>query len=154
MVLREIISAAGGYGLELMVRKRFAKRAARGPAGAIKLVIRIIHAVGLERGFQASLVERAVVRHQGKAFDPRGNLFPYVGKEGGGGRILCPQSVDACVPIEIIVRFGVDEAVDAFGNLALAHDDHPDAAYAARFPVGGFKIDSGKVFHLALFDMV
>ena len=57
---------------------------ARFDEGAIEFIIRIIHAVATEDGFEATLVEGFVVRHERKSFYQRLNLSPDIGKDRGG----------------------------------------------------------------------
>lgn len=63
MVLRKVVSAAEGYCLQLMVGQVPAKCKTGSAEGAMERVTGVLHAVGLEGGFQASFVERAVVGH-------------------------------------------------------------------------------------------
>ena len=62
MVL-EGIAAGGRHGMQLVIRQLLSEMAARGPAGAKELVIRIIHLIGLEHGLEATLIEGTIVGH-------------------------------------------------------------------------------------------
>ena len=55
MVLRQVVSAAEGYCLQLMVGQVSAECKTGSAEGAMERVTGVFHAVGLEGGFQASL---------------------------------------------------------------------------------------------------
>ena len=80
----KIVAASSRHSMQLVIRQLLSKMEARGTASAKKLIIRIIHLIGLERGFEAPLVERAVVGHQRQSGDAGCNLFPHIGKERRG----------------------------------------------------------------------
>ena len=63
MVVLKVIAAGSGDCVQLVVRQQASEMAARGAAGAIKFVIRIVHLIDPEHSFQATLVKGAVVRH-------------------------------------------------------------------------------------------
>ena len=54
------------------------KSLAGGHTGAVKLVIRIVHLVTTEDGFQATLIEGFVVGHEGKALYQGLYLFTHL----------------------------------------------------------------------------
>ena len=62
MVL-EGVTTGGRHGMQLVVGQLLSEMAARGPAGAKELVIRIIHLIGLEHGLEATLIEGTIVGH-------------------------------------------------------------------------------------------
>ena len=64
VVAQQVESASCCYGREFVVGQRFAEDAACGTARAMKFVVRIVHAIALEHGFQSTFVEWAVVGHQ------------------------------------------------------------------------------------------
>ena len=63
MVLRQVVSAAEGYCLQLMVGQVPAECKTGSAEGTMERVTGVLHAVGLEGGFQASFVKRTVVSH-------------------------------------------------------------------------------------------
>ncbi len=63
MVLCQVVSAAEGYCLQLMVGQVPAECKTGSAEGAMERVTGVLHAVGLEGGFQASFVKRTVVGH-------------------------------------------------------------------------------------------
>ena len=73
----EVVTAIGGYGLELMVGEERTQLSSGGTAGAMEFVAGIFHLIHLEYGLQASFVEGGVVGYQGQTF--------YL------GRYFCPD---------------------------------------------------------------
>ena len=59
----EVIAAGGRHGMQLVVGQLFPEVPACGTAGAAKPVAGVLHLVGLEHGFEATLVERTIVGH-------------------------------------------------------------------------------------------
>jgi len=147
MVL-ERVTAGGRHGVQLVIRQLLSEMAARGTAGAIELVIRIIHLVGLEHGLEASLIEGTVVGHQGQSGDTWGDLLPNVGKERGGVGVGVPEAVHLLTEPRVVVGSGPDERVEGVGDEAAAHHHHAHAAHAAALSVGGLEVNSCKVFHI------
>ena len=76
MVLGEVVTAIGGYGLELMVGEESAQLSSGGTAGAVEFVVGIFHLIHLEYGLQAAFVEGGVVGNQGQTFYLGRNLCP------------------------------------------------------------------------------
>ena len=68
MVLGEVVTAIGGYGLELMVGEERAQLSSGGTVGAMEFVVGIFHLIHLEYCLQASFVEGGVVGYHIKCF--------------------------------------------------------------------------------------
>ena len=85
MVVLQVKAAAGGSDIEMVGLSGPAF--ARGDAGAMELVVGVVHLVDAEDGLQAVFVECLVVRHQGKARNERLDLFPDFGEDGGVGGV-------------------------------------------------------------------
>ena len=82
MVVAHIVTTVGGNGGKLMIRE-LGQKTLRGAAGTVKLVVRIIHLVAAEDGFQAGFIKTLVVGDQRQPFDERFYLCPHVGKDRG-----------------------------------------------------------------------
>ena len=147
----EGVTTGGRHGMQLVVGQLLSEMAARGPAGAKELVIRIIHLIGLEHGLEAALVERTVVGHQGQSGDAGRNLSPHLWEERSGVGVFMTQAVYLLAEPRIVVGCGPDERVERVGDEAAAHHHHAHAAHAAALSVGGLEIDSGEVLHLVRF---
>ena len=63
VVMLQMIAAGCCYGVQLVVGQTFSKMSARGDAGAMKLIIGIIHLIQLKNRFQAAFVKHAVMGH-------------------------------------------------------------------------------------------
>ena len=140
VVICEFVAADGGDRLELMVRKVIAKVPSGRRQGVEKNVVWIIHLVYLECGFQASFVEAGVVRHKRQALDPGRYLLPYVGEHWCIVSVLRPQSVHLPAEPLVVLRLGMDEAVEGVHNLPSTYDHHAHAAYAAGLLVGRLEV--------------
>ena len=151
VVVLQIETAGFGNGVQLMVGQFRAEVPSGGLAGAAEPIVGVIHLVGLEHGFQAAFVEGTVVRHEGKSGNQWLDLLPYSRKGGGVNRIFRPQAVNLPAEPRVVVGYGMDEAVEGVGDNAVAHDHYADTAHAAALSVGGFEVNSCKVFHLVRF---
>lgn len=101
--------------------------------GTIKVIIRIIHTISTEHGFQTPLIKGFVMRNQRKPLYFRSNLLPYFRKNRSMGSIFLCQSMNTGVPIQIVIRFGMNEAVEPVGYLTISHNNHPYTTYAGTF---------------------
>ena len=147
MVL-EGVTTSGRHGMQLVVGQLLSEMAARGPAGAKELVIRIIHLIGLEHGLEATLIEGTVVGHQGQSGDAGCYLSPHVWKEWGGVGVGVTEPMYLLTEPRVVVGSGPDERVEGVGDEAAAHHHHADAAHTAALSVGGLEIYGGKVGHI------
>lgn len=57
------------------------------------------------------------------------------------------KTVNCRSPISIVIGSRLNERVEFIYDLASAHYDHPDTAYAAAPSVGRFKVYCNKIFH-------
>ncbi len=121
--------------------------AARGPAGAKELVIRIVHLIDAEHGPEAALVKGAVVCHEGQSGDERLDLSPHDGEYGRVVGVLMRESVHLLTEPGVVVGFGMDERIERVGDDTAAHHHHAHAAHAAALPVGGLEVYGGKIGH-------
>jgi len=151
MVVIDQIEAAGRRnGVELMVGQLLPKMFARGTAGAIELIVGVIHLVAAHHGFQAAFVEGAVVCHKGQTLDEWFNLPPDIRKHRRVFGVLAGDAVDKRVPIVVVVRLRLDEGIERVHELAIANDDYTDAAHAGALVVGGLKVYGGEGVHFKL----
>jgi hypothetical protein len=111
VVLGEVVTAIGGYGLELMVGEESAQLSSGDTAGAMEFVAGIFHLIHLEYGLEAAFVEGGIVGNQGQTFYLGRNLCPDFREDIGIHRVYQGQTVNPSVPIRVILRFGFDEAV-------------------------------------------
>ncbi len=142
------VAAGGRHGMQLVVRQLPSKMPPRGATGAIKLVVRIIHLIGLEHGLEAALIEGTIVGHQRQSGDAGRNLSPHFREGGGGVGIGVTEAVHFLTEPRIVVGRGPDERVEGVGDEAAAHHHHAHAAHTAALSVGGLKIYGGKVGHI------
>ena len=147
VVVDQIETAGCRHGVKLMVWQSFPEMLSRGATSAIKLIVRVIHLVATHYGFEAAFVERAVVCHEGQALNERLDLTPNVREHGSVLGVLLGDAVDERVPIEVIVRLGLDEGIERVDKLALADNHHAHAANAATLVVGGLEVYGGEGVH-------
>ena len=145
MVLCQVIAAAGGYDVKRMTT--FGPDLARGDAGAVEVVVGIVHLIDTEDGFQAALVERLVMRHKRKPRYLRLYLLPHFGKNRRIVRVCSAKTMHLTAPVVVILRLRFDERVEAIHHLTTSNNNHANRAHRRTLIVGGFKIYSCKVFH-------
>ena len=146
-MLPEVVAAGRGHGVELVVGQGAPEVAARGAAGAEETVVGVLHAVVLEYGAHAPLVEGAVVRHERQTLHHRRDLGPHLGEMGRGVGVGTRESVYGGVPTRVVVGIGPDEAVFAADDLPVAHDDHTHAADAGAGIVRRLEVYGRKISH-------
>ena len=140
-------TAGGGHGVQLVVGQAAAEVAARGPAGAEKRIVGIVHLIDAEHGFEATFVKGTVVGHERQTFDQRLNLPPNVGEHRRIVRVLVREPVNLLAEPRVVVGFGLDERVKRVGDDTSTHHHHTHAAHAAALPVGGLEVYGCKVGH-------
>lgn len=146
VMVGHIVAAGGGYSVEAMARK-VAQASAGCGEGAVELIVGVRHAVFGEDGFQAALVEGAVVGHQRQAGDAGLYLLPHIGEEGVSVGVAAGEAVNLGCLVGIIVGNRLNERVEFIYYLAVAHHDNADAADARPPLVGRLEINRCKVFH-------
>ena len=72
----EVVTAIGGYGLELMVGEESAQLSSGGTAGAMEFIAGVFHLIRLEYCLQAAFVEGGIVGYQRQTFYFGRNLCP------------------------------------------------------------------------------
>ena len=148
MVVVDQIEATGRRnGVKLVVGQQFPEMLTRGATGAIKLIVRVIHLVAAHHGLQATFVEGAVMRHERQAFNQWFNLPPNVWKHRRIFGVLLRDAVNHRVPIQVIVRLGLDKGIERIHELAFFHNNDTNATHAGTLVVGGLKVYGGEVVH-------
>ena len=79
MMILQVISAAGGDNVEVMMSSR--PTFARCHTGTVKLIVGIIHLIDTKDGFQTTLIECFIMCHQWQSLDEWLNLLPYLEKD-------------------------------------------------------------------------
>ena len=151
MVVNQIEATSRCHSVQLVVRQLFSEVFARGAAGAVELIVGVIHLVAAHHGFEAAFVEGTVVRHERQALDKRLNLLSDVWKHGGIFGVLTRDAVNHSVPIQVVIRLRLDERIKRVHELAIANDDYADAAHAGALIVGGLEIYGGKGVHFLMY---
>lgn len=111
MVVPEVIAACSGDRLKVVmgeVRQDFPGR----PASVVEDVVRVVHLVYAEDFLETSFVERAVVGDQRELAYERRSLLPYMSEARSILRVLGAEAMDALAEPLIVVRFGVDQAIE------------------------------------------
>ena len=134
MVL-QVVAAAGSDDVEIVMAAR--PDFARSDAGAIELIIGIIHLINAEDGFQTVLVEGFVMSHKRQAalavhavdaFDAvlleQGfHLFPHEREDGRILGVFGAKPMHLSTPVVVIFWLGLDEGIKSIDNLSVANDD-------------------------------
>lgn len=128
MVVLKAIAASLGYSLELVVGQ-ITQFAAGGAERIIEPVIRVIHLIDAEHGFQAAFIKRAVVGHKRKSLYERLYLCPDLREHRRIISIGTAQTVDLLAPVVVVVGLRLDKRVERIRNLTVTHNDY---AYRAH----------------------
>ena len=135
--------------MKLVIGKLVTKMATGSPTGTIELIIGIIHLIAAHHGLEATLVERTVVRHQRQSLDERLYLFPNVWKHRGIFSIRLGDTMDHCVPIQVVVRLWLNQGIELIRDYTVTYHHYTNAAHASALVVGGLEVDGGEIFHRA-----
>ena len=106
----------------------------------IEFIVRIVHLIDAEHLFETAFIKRAVVGDQRQPLDKRFYLFPNEGKDERILGVLRSQPVHLSAEPLVILRLGMDQAVEPVHDLSVAYDNYADAADAARTFVGRLEI--------------
>ena len=139
VMILQMIATLGCYGLQLMIRQVW-HHPPGSLTGTIEEIIGIVHLVTAEDGLQTVLIEVFVMRHQGKSFNHRRHLLPYLREDRGIIRIHVSQAVNPCIPIVVVIRLRLDQGLEGVDNLSTANDNYTDAADACHLPIGRLEI--------------
>ncbi len=155
VVIQEGVAAGGGDGVELVVGKAAAEVAARSGQGVKEMIARIMETVGAEDGFEAAFIEAGVVGYKGDigretirfkgGQDAVFHLVPNVREKRSVFGVIGAQAVDLLAKPGIVVRIGMNQAIERVHHFPIAHDDDAHGADAAGAAVGGFEIDANEV---------
>ena len=150
MVVQEGVAAGGGDGVELMVGKAAAEVAAGGGQGVQEVVAGIVQTVGSENGFEASFVEAGIVGYEGDVGgetvglkggqDAVFHLVPNVREKRSIFGVIGAQAMDLLAKPGIVVRIGMNQAIERVHHFPIAHDDDAHGADATGAAVGSFEI--------------
>ena len=141
-----MITTGSGNGVELVLGqiREFSTRYAQ---GVVELVVRVVHLIDTHHGFQAALIKRLVVGHEGQAFNQRLYLRPHLGKDGSFFRIFTAEAMHLAAPVVIVVRLRLNERIERIHYLAISHNDNTYRTNAAALVVGCLKIYRCKIPH-------
>ena len=88
VMVRQVVAAGGGDGLELVVGKGVTEVPTGGGKGIKELIVRVVHLIDTKHGFQTSLVKRLIVSHKWQTINQRFYLLPYLWEDGRFIRIF------------------------------------------------------------------
>lgn len=111
----EIVVATGPYATGLLQR-------------AVELVVRVIHLIAAENGFQAIFVEGFVVGNERETFEAGRYPTPHFGKDVGITCVVFRQSMYLRAPEIVVFRLGFDEGIERIDHLTIAHNDDAHGA--------------------------
>ena len=141
------VTAGSGDGLKLMVWEPLSIIPSRCRQGIMELIVRVVHLIDAKYLLETSLVKSAVVGYERKSLDERTGFFPDIRENGSVLRILRSQAMDSPAEPLVIIRFGMDQAVESVRDPSVTYDDDPDAADAARAFVRCLEIYRRKISH-------
>lgn len=103
-----MITAFCCNGMQLVVWK-IRECTTRGSECVIKHIVRIIHLIDTEYGFQTAFVKSFIMGNEWQAFNQWYDLCPYFGKDRSIVGILLAQAMNLATPIIIVVWRRLDE---------------------------------------------
>ena len=112
VVVLEVVAAGGSDGGETVVGQEAAEMAAGGGKGVVELVVRVVHTIYLESGFETTLVETGVVRHERQPLYERLDFLPHTWKHRSILGVIRTQPVDLLAEPLVIFRFRMYQALE------------------------------------------
>ena len=115
-----------------------------------EVIAGIMEAVGAEDGFETAFVKACIMGHKRdigresvrfkSGEDPVFNLVPDIREQRSVFGVIGAESMDLLAEPGIIVRIGMDEAVERVHHFPVTHNHNPHGAYATGATVGSLKI--------------
>ena len=112
-----------------------------------KLIIRVIHLVGIEGCLQTRFVERCVMSHKWQTFNHWFYLLPYLTEYGCSVSICTRKPMHLRTSPMIVIRFGLYKRVETVNNLSSPYYYYPHRAYTTPFQVSCLKVNRCKILH-------
>ena len=147
VMLRKVVTAGCGNGLELMVGQAGTKVMAGGGQRVKKPIIRIVHLIDPEHLSQTALVKTGIVGDKGQTFNHRRYLLPNRREYRRILRIFRPKTVDLPAEPLVVLRLRMNETVKRIHHFPAPDNDNPNAADTATLFVSGFKVYCSKIGH-------
>ena len=148
MVILKVVATVGRDEVEGV--RAFGPHLSGARKSAIERIIRVVHLIAAEYGFQATFVEGFVVRHEGQTLYAGRNLGPHLGEERCVLRVGLREAMHLRAEVVINFGFGFDERIELVHFNAISINDNAHATHARALVVGRFEIDSCEVFHTAV----
>ena len=139
----QVIAAASSDEVEVVMSSW--PTLARGDAGAVELVVGIVHLIYTEYGFQTTLVKGFVVGYQWQSLYKGLYLLPYFGEDWGMLCIFCTKAMHPTAPVIVILWLWLDKGVELIYNLAVTYYNDSNRADRRAFVVGGLEIYCCKI---------
>ena len=154
----EVIATSSSNGMQLMIREEMPKLPTGSGKRIIETVVRIVHLIGFEHGLQATLVETCIVGHEWDGGYLIANFFkcllfgeecfaysifyllPYFRKHRCIIGILMPKPMHPLTEVAVVVRLGLDKAVERVYHLTVPYQHHAYGADARRVLIGCLEI--------------
>ena len=151
MMVFELITAEFRNRVKLVILCLW-KSLAGSHTSAQEFIVRIVHLIAAEDGFQAAFVEGFVMRHQWQTFDEWFYLFPHFGEDWSIFCVLTSQTMYLTAPIIIIVGLRLDQRIERIHDLTIPDNHNTNGADAGPLIIGSLKIYSSKVSHISCKD--
>ena len=143
----KVIAASGGDGLELVVLELLPKMPSRCRQSVVEYIVRIVHLIDAEHLLEATFIKRAVVGDKRQSLDKRFNLLPDEGEDGRIFGVFRSQPMHLPAEPLVVIRLGMDQAVEPVHDLSATNDDYANAADAARALIGCLEIYRCEISH-------
>ena len=112
-----------------------------------KLIIRVIHLVGIEGCLQTTFIKWCVVSYQWQTFYHGFYLLPYLTEYGCTISISTRKSMHLRASPMIVIWFGLYKRIETVNNLSSSYYHHPHRAYTTSFKVSCLKVNRCKILH-------
>jgi len=123
MMVFKDITTFGGNGVKLVVWQ-IGERATRDTKRVVELIVRIVHLIYTEHGFQTPFIKGFVVGHKGQTFNQWFYLCPDLWEHWRFLCVFATKPMNLAAPVVVIVWLGLDKRVERIYYLTVAYYHH------------------------------
>lgn len=126
MVLGELEPAGCGHGVQLVVWEAPAKVFSRGAERIVEFIVRIVHLIAAENGFQASFIESGIVRDQRQSLDEWFYPCPYAWKYRSIVGVVVTKAMYLLAEPLVVVRLWLYQRIEPVYHFPTSHNHYAD----------------------------
>ena len=117
-------------------------------AGAMELVIRIVHLIDTEDCFEAAFVKSFVVGYERQTFNDWLNLRPHFWEDRSILGVFCRLTLYLTAQVVVVFRLWLYQRIELISYLSTSYYNYANGTNGRTFVIGCFKVNCCEIFHL------